>query len=116
MNTIDCLNKLFSDKAFLEANKDRVTLDEIYEAVVAVEPNVTKEELDQYLLQVSEAVAVQNQSELSENDLDGVAGGAVALTFTLVAGIIGGAYAAGLAIGEGIAHYKNNKKKKTKKK
>ena len=109
MNTIDRLNKLFSDKAFLEANKDRVTLEEIHEAVVAVEPGITAEELDQYLLSVSEALT--EQSELSADELDNVAGGAVVtLSLATAAAIIGGAYAVGLAIGEGIAHWKNRKK------
>ena len=109
MTTIDRLNKLFSDKAFLEANKDKVTLDEIHGAVVAVEPDITKEELDQYLLQVSEAMA--GQTELSADELDNVAGGAVVtLSIGLAAGIIAGAYGVGLAIGEGIAHWRNRKK------
>ena len=112
MDKFELLNKLFSDKEFLENNKDRTNLDEIYEAVVAVEPTITKEELDEYLVNLSENVEKHLNGELTEEALDDVAGGAVALTFTIVAGVIGGCYAAGLAIGEAVAHYKNRKKKK----
>jgi hypothetical protein len=112
MNNTEVLHKIFSDKVFLEENKDKKEFEEIFEAVVAIEPSITAEELDEYLVELSEAMEENYNNEFSESDLEKVSGGAVALTLTFVAGCIGGCYAAGLAIGEGIAHYKNNKKKK----
>ncbi len=112
MNNLDVLNKIFSDKDFLEKNKEKKEFAEIYDAVVAVEPSITVEELDEYLLNLSELMENKKDGEFSEKDLETISGGAVALSLTFVAGCIGGCYAVGLAIGEGIAHYKNSRKKK----
>ena len=109
INTVERLHKLFANKDFLDANKDKGTLDEIYEAVVAVDASITKEELDQYLMQVSEKLAVKGTAELSADDLDYVAGGSVVLTWAAVCAIIGGTYAVSSAIGEAIAHWKNRR-------
>ena len=108
-NTVERLHKLFSDRDFLDANKDKRTLDEIFAAVVEVDASITKEDLDQYLLQISENMTSLESNELSADDLDYVAGGSVTLTWAMVAGIIGGTYAVSAAIGEAIAHWKNRK-------
>lgn len=109
INTVERLHKLFANKDFLDANKDKETLDEIYEAVIALEPTVTKEELDQYLLRVSELMASQGAAELSAEDLEQVAGGSIIVTWGMVCGIIGGTYAVCSAIGQAIAHWHNRR-------
>ena len=111
MDKFELLNKLFSDSAFLEQNKDKKEFEDIYAAVIAVEPSVTKEELDEYLVKMSECVEKHLNGELDEKALEDVNGGSGFLTIALVGSIIAGCYYTGLAIGEAIAHYRNRKKK-----
>lgn len=98
------LNELFVNPEFLEKNADRGTVDEIFEAVSAEIPEITKKELEDYLITVSKAMST---GEVSENDLDNVAGGGI--TFLGACAAIYGVgcalsvcYKGGKAIGQGI--------------
>lgn len=98
MEHIDILNSLFADRTFLSAHKDCDCYEAIYEAVHAVAPEVSMEELKSYLETISKALP--DSSELSASDLDSVAGGG-AITFFSVVSAVSGCY----AIGEGIGKF-----------
>ena len=100
------LNKLFADKDFVEAHKDLTTLDEIYAVVVKEVPEVTKEELDEYLCKVSQQMENLENGELDESALEDVAGGAILETLAAAAGIITFCYGAGCAIGKAIKKWR----------
>ena len=102
--TVERLNELFSNPAFLEKNARKSTLDEIFEAVSAEIPEITKAELDDYLTAVSKAMA---EGEVTESDLDDVSGGGIsaAAVVGVVASVVGsvrGCYAIGHEIGRAI--------------
>lgn len=97
------LATLFSNTDFLEKNADKENFDEIYEAVVAEIPEVTREELESCLVKVSKAM---DDDEVSEEALDEVAGG---IGFLAACAAIAGAgaalsflYKGGKAIGQAI--------------
>lgn len=91
MKTIeDRLGELFCNEEFLQKNADKETVDEIYEAVVAEMPDVSKEEVENFLINVSKTMDV---GEISEEELDNVAGGG--LTWL---GVCAGIYATGQAL------------------
>ena len=113
---MDRLNTLFGNKVFLEKNKDKGTFEELYAAVKEVEPSITEDELDAYLQTVSEQMhATVDSGELSEENLENVAGGSWAVVAGLC-GLLTFCYKAGQAIGEGIYNYSESKKNKKKKK
>lgn len=97
------LNELFVNPEFLEKNADRGTVDEIFEAVSAEIPEITKKELEDYLVAVSKTMS---PDEISENDLDSVAGGISFLGACAAIYGVGCAlsvcYKGGKAIGQGI--------------
>ena len=100
MNKTEKLNELFASAEFLEANKDLNNLEDVYEATRALIPDLSKEELSAYLENVS--MNMQN-GEVSEEDLENVAGGgilAVAGGIAAVCGAIRGCYAVGTGIGK----------------
>ena len=90
------LNKLFGDSEFLKKNTDKETLDEIFTAVSAEIPEITKEELEIYLTAVSKSMST---GEVSEEDLDHVAGG---MSWAAAAAMLGLFYKGGYAIGKTI--------------
>ncbi|MBQ6999502.1 MAG: hypothetical protein IJN67_00475 [Oscillospiraceae bacterium] len=101
------LNALFGNREYVEKIRDLTTLDEIYAAVVAEIPELTKEELDDYLGRLSDAMAAMESGELNESDLDNVAGGAILETLAAIAGIITFCYGAGCAVGAAIKKWRN---------
>lgn len=99
------INAVLSAPDFFEKNKDLASVEEILEKVNETYPDVTKEELVSFLTEVSEVM--HTQGELSEGDLDNVAGGSITfLTCCVAACVIGGTaygcYKAGKAIGQAI--------------
>lgn len=101
------LNKLFSDKNYVESIKDLSTLDEIFDAVIKEIPELKKEELDDYLSRVSDAMNESEDGELAENVLEDVSGGAVLETLAAAAGIITFCYGAGYAVGTAIKKWRS---------
>lgn len=95
------LNTLFSEKAFYESH-DFSSLDALYTQVVAEIPELTKDDLAAYLAVIGKALEEAN-GEISEDELDNVAGGAIGLTTLIVAGcVIGLAGWAGSKVGPAI--------------
>ena len=99
--------KIFTEE-FVEANANIDNIDAIYEKAHEIDSTVTKDELVEYLSAVSD---VMHQDELSDSDLDNVAGGigllAIGAAITAVAGVFGATYAAGTAIGRTIYNIRN---------
>lgn len=97
------INSVLGAKGFFEENKDLTTVDEILQKVNETYPEITKEELESFLTEVSMAM---HKDELSEADLDQVTGGVTFLTCCIAACVIGGTaygcYKAGEAIGKAI--------------
>lgn len=104
MNTVEeRLNALFGNPEFLEKNADKGNLDEIYAVVSAEMSDITREELEAYLVNVSKAM---DSGEMSEEALDNVSGGIGFLAAcAAVAGVgaaVGACYKGGKAIGQAI--------------
>ena len=72
MKNNEKLNELFSNRTFVESIKDLDNLPAIYDAVKAEAPEVTMDELKEYLETISGLIA---QGEISEEALEDVAGG-----------------------------------------
>lgn len=100
MNTAEKLANIFTPE-FVKENSDLADMDAIYEKVAEIAPEVTKDELSEFLTFVSQAMG---EAELSENDLDAVAGGigllAIAGGIAAVAGVFTATYVVGTAIGK----------------
>lgn len=94
--TDERLNKLFSDKEFLEQNKDHESFEQIYTAVVAQMPDITEAELDAYLCKLAKGLKT---GELSENDLENVSGGIVWEAVGAAIGVVSAVWTVGTAIG-----------------
>ena len=90
------LNDLFSNKEFLEQNKDKGSFGEIYAAVKDQVPGITEEELDAYLVKLANGLKA---GELSEDDLDNASGGVVWEAVGIAIGIVSGVWTVGTAIG-----------------
>lgn len=107
-NTVmEKLGVLLTDKAFYENNKDVATPEEIIAVIQREVPEATTEEIDQFLTMVSEQLQREG-NELSEEELDDVAGGfAVTLTVAGVCAFIKGAAVVGGAIGTAVWYYKH---------
>ena len=109
MTTIEKLTALLSEQSFFEEYKDLGNPDEIIAAIQSKVPEATADEIDQVLTAVSSTL-LQENGELSEDDLDDVAGG-FAVTIT-VAGVITAvkiAAAAGTVIGGAVWYWKHRK-------
>jgi hypothetical protein len=103
MNNREKLSQIFSDGAFLAANKDKDNLEDIFQAVIAVDPSITKEELQEFLTDVSYKLNAIDSGELSESDLAEVAGGG-GITFFAVVSALGGCYKLGEGLGKFVYH------------
>ena len=90
------LNELFSNREFLEQNKNKGSFDEIYAAVATQMPDITEEELDAYLGKLANGL---NAGEMSEDDLDNVSGGIIWAAVGTAISIVGGVWTVGTAIG-----------------
>lgn len=88
---------------FFEKNKDLASVEEILERVNETYPEITKEELVSFLSEVSQVM--HTQCELSEGDLDNVAGGVTFLTCCVAACVIGGAAYGGYKAGEALGQF-----------
>lgn len=98
---------ILSDENFYKANQNLSDPDDIIKAIIAAVPEATEEEIDAILSKVSEVLQKDN-NELSEEDLDFVAGGIV-LTVSTVLAVLGAAGAAGGAIGGAIWYWRHRK-------
>lgn len=100
MTTTEKLANIFTLE-FVTKNSDLADLDAIYQKVAELAPEITKDELKEFLTAVSETMC---ENELSESDLDNVAGGigllAVAGGIAAVAGVFTATYVVGTAIGK----------------
>ena len=107
MTNIEKLNELFADAAFVESINNLDNLDAIYEAVNAKAPEVTKEELGEYLTAVS---GMMDKGEITEGDLDNVAGGGLGTFIAAAYGVVklvNGCYTAGSNFGKFIGNLRN---------
>lgn len=95
------LNILFSNKEFLEKNKNLKEREDILAALKEQLPSVTMADLDEYFASVH-SVMDAPEGELEEEALDQVAGGDVGTVLT----IITFCYGAGYAIGKAIKNWK----------
>lgn len=106
MNNAEKLVTIFTPE-FVQANADLDSVDAIYEKVAQIAPEIGKDEVVEFLTNVS---ALMNQDEISENDLDNVSGGigllAIAGGIVTVCGVFGATYAVGTAIGKTIKNLK----------
>lgn len=100
MTTTEKLANIFTHD-FVKENSDLADMDAIYGKVAEIAPEITKEELEEFLISVSK---VMGENELSEKDLDAVAGGigllAIAGGIATVAGVFTATYVVGTAIGK----------------
>lgn len=96
---MDKVSAVFTE-SFLEKNKDLNDIEQIFAAVVAEDPSITREEFDLFVDTLPDPPA---QGEISEADLDNVSGG-IAIT-------IAGCYIAGMLIGEAIYYYRSRKRR-----
>ncbi len=108
MNIEQKLNQLFADRTYVEKISDLSELDDIFAAVSADVPGLTREELDRYLTKVSESLETADETELNEEALDQVAGGVIWETVAAVCAVITFCYCAGYAIGKAIKNWKKN--------
>lgn len=106
MNNAEKLVAIFTPE-FVQANADLDSVDAIYEKVAEIEPEISKDEVVDFLTNVS---VMMNQDEISENELDNVAGGigllAIAAGIGTVCGVFIGTYTVGTAIGKTIKNLK----------
>lgn len=101
------LNVVLSDRSFYEENKNLQSHDEIIQAIQCKVPDATAEEIDQYLTLVSEQLQ-QDNAELSETELDAVAGGfGVTITVATVITAVKYGAAAGTVIGGALWYWKH---------
>ncbi len=102
MNNTEKLVAIFTPE-FVNENANLSSIDAIYEKVVLIEPAISKREVEEFLIAVSE---LMHRNELSENDLDEVSGGigllAIAAGIVGVCAVFGATYAIGTAIGKTI--------------
>lgn len=102
-NVVEKLNLLFGNQEFLEKNSDLDSIEGIYSAVSAEYPEITIDEMKEYLVLVSKSM---HNDEFSEDDLDDVFGGITVLGACAAIAAVGGAvtvcYNGGKAIGKAI--------------
>ena len=110
MTVIEKIGSVLSDPAFYEDHAELQTPEEIIEAVQQKVPEADREAIDAFLTQVSEQLQERN-CELSEDDLEQVAGGIVitATVVTTVCGCITISATIGGIIGSAIWYWKNRK-------
>lgn len=104
MNATEKLVTIFTPD-FIRENSELSDMDSIYAKVIEVAPEITKEELTEFLTSVSEVV---KQQELSENDLDAVAGGIGLLAVAAGIGTVAGVFTAGYVVGTAIGKFIRN--------
>lgn len=108
MTTFEKLNELFSDAGYVDSIKDLDNMADIYKAVSSEIPDLTEDDLSQYLHAISKAMS---EDELSEDDLDNVAGGfgwaallgGITATYAVMK-LINGCYTAGENLGKFIGN------------
>ncbi len=105
MTSIEKLNQVFT-KDFIQANKDIGNIDDLYDQVVKVDNSISREEYDKYISELSEAM---HHDELSESDLENVAGGFAWPVVGGVCALISLCYKGGEAIGKGIYYLTHRK-------
>lgn len=94
------LNEIFGNPEFLEAHKDLDNFDAIYKAVLECDSDISREELTEYLELISKNM---DNGEISEADLEDVAGGGILAVAAGIAGVcaaISGCYKVGTGIGK----------------
>ena len=97
------LNELFGDKSFYEKNANVEKLDDLLGVVQMSIPEITKDELSQYLISLGKCLEkAQNEDELSEEELNDVHGGVPLIPFLVTCGVIAGAAYAGGVVGKWI--------------
>ena len=109
-NVYEKIAEVLSDQSFYADNKDVKTPEELLAAVKQYVPEASNEEIDEILTQVSVQLNKEN-GELTEDDLDDVAGGVFTVAIT-VAGIVTAvkyAAAIGAAAGTLYWYYKHRK-------
>ena len=107
MNDNERLNRVFTEE-FITKNKNIDNIDDLYDAVLAVDPEISRESYDAYVSKLSKAM--HNEGELNEDDLEDVAGGAIDWAVVGgVAALLGLCYKGGEAIGKGIYYLTHRK-------
>lgn len=100
MNNTEKLAAIFTAE-FVKENAELDNIDAIYAKVAEIDAEIPKQEVVEFLTAVSEQLS---KNELSEDDLDAVAGGlgllAIAGGIVTVCGVFGATYAVGTAIGK----------------
>jgi len=107
MDINEKLNALLADPAFYQEGKDVTSVEDFVELLKKHDVELTVEEADAVLAQLGMLIAQQN-GELSEDDLDNVAGGIVkiligGLAVTVKGAAAGAVLGAGLGIAVGVA-------------
>jgi len=103
---MSAMEKVFT-KEFLEINKDLDNMDDIYAAAVKEDASITREEFDEFMTHVSEAMDVSENGEMSVSDLENVSGGEITITWAIFAGLTGICYKGGEAIGKAIYYWRH---------
>ena len=107
MINFDKLSVLFSESAFVESIKDLDNLDAVYAAVASKIPEVTKDEVENFLTAIAANVGT---GEITDDELDNVSGGigflAVVGGAAAVIGLMNGCYTMGNNLGKLIGNLK----------
>ena len=108
MNINEKLNVLLADPAFYQEGKDVASVEDFMELLRKHDVELTAEEADAVLTQLGMLIAQQNSEELSEDDLDNVAGGLIKLVIggiavTVKSAAAGAVLGAGLGVAVGVA-------------
>lgn len=114
MTNIEKLNAIFSKENFFEVNKDVASAEEILKIVNEEYSEITAEELDTYLQELSAEMHKLDgaDEELKEDDLENVAGGITIGGILLIGAAAYAGYKAGEKIGEFIYNIVSSRKKK----
>jgi len=110
-NAVEKIIAVLSEQSFFEENKDLATPEAITAAILEKVPEATAEDVDMVMTHVSNQL---QQGELTEDNLDNVAGGALGalaawFTVDLVLKCVGAAAATGTVIGGACWYWKHRK-------
>ena len=104
--SIGALERVFT-KEFLEANKHLDNMDDIYVVAVKEDASITREEFDDFITKVSEAIDISENGEIDESALDSVFDGDGGITFEVFTCLTGICYRGGEAIGRAIYYWRH---------
>lgn len=103
MTAFEKLNNVFTED-FIMSHKDIDNIDDLYDAVVAVDPDIAREDYDVYIKTISDSM---HNDTLDEKELETVTGGFAWATVAGVCALVTFCYKGGEAIGKGIYYMRH---------